>query len=147
MTPKPLDNIKYSILAFIKNIVTKKLYNAIKALLNPCCVISITDADYDCDAEVLTLTISPARPSSASYGGFAEVFSDGGTPGDKNFLGDGVISADGKSITVEIPIASEPDGADQIFTANIFLPTGIDNTTIGVYQTAVSGEITIAACP
>jgi len=146
MSLKPLDNIKFAIINFAKPLVSKKLLNAIKALLNPCCVISITDATYDCGTEVLTLDITPARPSYAGFSGFAEVFTDAGTPGDKIFLGDGVISGDGKTITVEIPLVDAPVGADQIFTATIFLPTGIDNTTIGVYQVAVSTAQTIPAC-
>jgi hypothetical protein len=140
------SNVKNSILAFVKNLVNKKLYNAIKVLLNPCCDIAITDVAYDCGTEELTLTISPVRPSFSSLSGFSQVFTDGGTPGDSVFVGTGTISADGKSVVVEVAVADAPVGADQIFSITFFLPTPQDNSTIGVYQIAVSGEETIPAC-
>ncbi len=137
------QKVAKNILNYITNLVDKATYKGIKVLLYPCCVISITDVSADCDTDETTFTLSPIIPSFASLGGFAKIFTDGGTPGNINYVGEGVISADGKTIV----LSSVPaPGADQIFTIFIFLPTNLGNTVTGVYQTAISAEVTITAC-
>lgn len=140
------SNIKTSILAFVKRIVNKRIYNAIEIILSPCCTIEITDVVYDCGTEDLTLTINPSQIFEASVESPVLVFTDGGNPPDNVFLGTGEVNSDGKSIVVGIPLADAPVGVDQIFTVKILMPTNLNNTNTGVYQTGVSAETTIVPC-
>jgi hypothetical protein len=46
---KKISNTKFAILNFVKNLVSKALYNDIKRLLEPCCVPSIVFGTFSCD--------------------------------------------------------------------------------------------------
>lgn len=135
------SNIKNSILAFVKNIVSKTYYRAFEVILNPCCILTITDVVYDCGTEQLTVTISPSQTFTAGHNGFAQVFSD-----TNGFLGAGTISSDGASVVIDIPVADTPVGVGQIFSVTVFQPTINGNSILGVYMIGTSEEITIVAC-
>lgn len=140
------SNIKMSILAFVKRIVSKRIYNAIETILSPCCTIEITDVVYDCGTEDLTLTITPSKVFEANTESVVYVFTDAGTPGDVVFLGVGEVNSGGGSVVVGIPLADAPVGADQIFTIKILSSTNNGNNNTGVFQTGVSLETTIVPC-
>lgn len=140
-------NFKQLILAMAKPLLWnsyKEVYKALEIVLSPCCTLAITDVVYDCGEEQLTVTITPSQTFIGNVGGFAQVFTDGGTPGDSVFLGAGTVT--GNTVVVDIPLADAPVGVNQIFSVTVFLPTINGNSVIGAYQIGVSAETTIVAC-
>lgn len=134
-----------NVLAFINPFASKTLKKAISVLLKPCCNITVSDVSYDCGEEELTVVLSEAQVSLASLGAYVQVFTDQGT-GDFVYVGEADLGADGKTVVINISTADAPVGADQIFKAVIFLPSGNIITTPGVFILALSEEITIPSC-
>lgn len=137
-----LATIKQDILKQYKNLVSKAILKAIDIIFSPCCEEDITVVAYDCATNDLTVTISPAIPSVGLNGGFAKVFV-GAAPA--TFLGTGTISADGTSIVIA-GVAEMDVVGETIFTADLFLPTGLDDENNGAYIHAAGTVTAIPAC-
>lgn len=135
-----------NVLAFITPFASKRLKKAIELLLKPCCVITISDVTYDCGDEQLTVVLDPIQVSVGTLGATVDLFTDAGTPGDVVYVGTGTLSTDGKTVVIDVAIADAPVGADQIFTAKVFMPSSETNDNLGVFEIAVSEEITIPVC-
>ena len=66
------SHTKATILAFVKNLVTKKVYKALQALLSPCCYPILTGVEFTCDPDnagnyVATLTFDRAIEAGSTF--------------------------------------------------------------------------------
>lgn len=128
------SNIKNSILAFIKHLVSKTVYRAIEVILTPCCSLS-GSAVVECIEDSSTLTIT----TNESIG----------------FLGKGsvLVNIDGTSVPGSI---TEPD---TITVSGLTVPAGTYNLNIvvflptssigssGVYKAFTINNVTFGDCP
>ena len=131
--------VKNSILAFVKNLVTKKIYAAIKILLNPCCTPVILEADATCGEEegeiILTIkfdkNITTFGDAVTSFYAYIDPF---------NLY----ISSNSVDITNGVATFSFSDvyGVTVPVVLEIFMPTNSEGT-IGVSATSQPVSVTI----
>ena len=141
MATKPLDNIKFSILNFIKPLLSKTLVLAIKKLLNPCCVITATAA-WTCTAtNTATLVLTLNRSTNLLGNGLFRVNVANGAVV-RTYTGTFI---DGSTITV--PSVATPGGGGSVtITGNLLLPTDLENADTGVFIRISTITSTAPAC-
>lgn len=139
--PKPLDNVKFSILNFVKRLVSKTLYLAFSKLLNPCCTLSTT-ASWSCTGtNVATLTLTLNRSTNLLGKGLYKVnVANGSTV--RNYSG---TFTDGSTISIA-SVATPGGGGSVTVSGDLFLPTDNESQDIGVFISLNPTVTTAPAC-
>jgi len=143
MSIKPSSNwqkFSQTILAFVANLVPKKVSKGFSILLAPCCDIT-AKATWTCTAtNVATLVLTLSRPVGLYADGTYRVnVANGATI--RTYTG---TFTDGATITTTT-VATPGGGGTVTITGNLFYPTNTDGT-IGVYISIPSFTSTVS-CP
>lgn len=141
-TPKPLDNVKFAILNFVKNLVSKTILKAFKLILNPCCTLSTT-ASWSCTGTNLaTLTLTLNRQTNLLAKGTYKVnVANGSTV--RNYSG---TFTDGSTISIA-SVATPGGGGSVTVSGDLFLPTDNESQDIGVFISLNPTVSTAPSCP
>lgn len=135
--------VKNSILAFVKNLVSKNIYAAIKILLNPCCTPVILEADTICDPENPTRTLLTVKfdKNITTFGNSVTSFYIV-APSNNIFVG-----SDSVDLTNGIATFSFTGLQNSTFDIflEIFMPTNSEGT-IGVSVTSQGFEVEFPGC-
>lgn len=137
-----LNNIKFPILNFVKNLVSKTMYLAFKKILNPCCTLSTT-ASWSCTGTNLaTLTLTLNRSTNLLAKGTYKVnVANGSTV--RNYSG---TFTDGSTISIA-SVATPAGGGSVTISGDLFLPTDNDSQDVGVFISLNPTVSTAPSCP
>jgi hypothetical protein len=135
--------VKNSILAFVKNLVSKKIYAAIKILLNPCCTPVILSAETVCDSENPGKTILTVKfdKNITTFGNSVTSFYVV-VPSNNVFIGSDSVDLTNGIATFSFE--GLQDATLDIFL-EIFMPTNSEGT-IGVSATSQGFQVYFRDC-
>ena len=135
------SKVKNSILAFIKFLVSKKVYKAIDILLTPCCHPVVKSAEAICDGDTTVVTIqlvNSINPYGAGQGSIFLWF-----PSLNIFVLATTIYTDSNTIVFEF---INPGGGGTFdASVELYLPTSSDGL-IGVSLSTETFKITLPNC-
>ena len=128
------SNIKNSILAFVKNIVSKTYYRAFEVILNPCCSLTGTaEVSYN-DDNTYAIVITTNESIGFLGKGVATLLIDGS-------LFTGVVT---EPNTIYVETATLSAGSYDI-DVTVLLPTNTD-ANAGVFKSFTIADVTFASC-
>ena len=135
------SKVKNSILAFIKFLVSKKVYKAIDILLTPCCHPVVKSAEAICDGDTTVVTIqlvNSINPYGAGQGSIFLWF-----PSLNIFVLATTIYTDSNTIVFEF--INPGGGGTYDASVELYLPTSSDGL-IGVSLSTETFQITLPDC-
>lgn len=137
-------NLKKSILAFVKNLVSKKVYAAIEILLTPCCKPVVLSAEAVCNSEtgITTLTLKVDKNVTTFNSENASFYIYFGSP---NNIIIGSINPNSLNGAYVFEFQIDDFGGTYEATFEIFLPTSSDGL-IGVSVTSEPFQVTLPTC-
>jgi len=127
-------NAKNAILAFIRNLVSKSMYVAIKNILNPCCTLSGSATVSCVSSGVYDIAVTTNQSIGFLGNGQFEVQVDG-----KFFLGD-IVEPNSISVT-----DAEVTAGTQDIVVVVYLPTNTEKT-IGVFKSFTIQDVVFTSC-
>lgn len=133
------SNIRNSILAFIKRIVSKRIYKAIEIILHPCCTNTVTVVDFSCgDPGEYDVTITFTGTTNLFEHGFGILYVDGVPVSVQGVYNDnGSITFTGVALTATVEYS---------FNVLMHMATNNSEFTQGVYITATAIDATPPVC-
>lgn len=135
------SKVKNSILAFIKFLVSKKVYKAIDILLTPCCHPVVKSAEAICDGDITVITIELVNSINLYGAGQGSIFL--WIPFLNIFVFATTTYTDSNTIVFELidPIGGGTFDA----SVELYLPTSSDGL-IGVSLSTETFQITLPNC-
>lgn len=135
------SKVKNSILAFIKFLVSKKVYKAIDILLTPCCHPVVKSAEAICDGDITVVTIQLVNSINLYGAGQGSIFL--WIPFLNIFVFATTTYTDSNTIVFEFidPIGGGTFDA----SVELYLPTSSDGL-IGVSLSTETFQITLPNC-
>jgi len=132
------SNIKNSILAFIRHLVSKRVYKAIEIILTPCCHPVVTSSETVCENGTVTLTLKLSSNIN--------LYSNDNASGRLTILGQVVKSTYTDNGTLTFQFENTGASGDYTATLILFMPTSSDNLT-GVYLSTGEFTVSVPSCP
>jgi hypothetical protein len=134
------SKVKNSILAFIKFLVSKKVYKAIDILLTPCCHPVVKSAEAICDGNITVVTIELVNSINLYGAGQGSIFL--WLPSLNIFISTTTIYTDSNTIVFEF---FNPVGGTYGASVVLSMPTSSDGL-IGVSLSTETFQITLPDC-
>lgn len=136
---------KASILAFLKNQVSKRIFKAISLILSPCCSTEIVEVVFECDDDnpgnyIVTITLSEPINFGGAGKGILLVGESTAHVGTSGLIFDW---PDGKNIVLSDVDLFGASGSSDVFL-QAFLPVGGHSSMVNI-QSAIA--VTVPTCP